>query len=95
MTEWMSVLDIAETIAKLHPNEVKIDHLANPRVELESHYYNVKHTGLVELGLQPHLLSDTLLTSLYDIADKWKHRADVTSMQPTVQWRLPSRRSAR
>jgi UDP-sulfoquinovose synthase len=87
MTEWMSVLQIAETVAELHPNEVKIDYLANPRVEMESHYYNVKHTGLVELGLKPHLLSETLLSSLYDIADLWKHRADVSAMRPTVHWR--------
>jgi len=87
MTEWFSVQQLAETVAELHPNEVKIDHLLNPRVEAESHYYNVKHTGLVELGLQPHLLSDTLLTSLYEIADRWKHRADLSAMLPMVQWR--------
>jgi UDP-sulfoquinovose synthase len=87
MTEWMSVLQIAETVAALHPNEVKIDHLTNPRVEAESHYYHVTHTGLVDLGLEPHLLSETLLSSLYDIADQWKHRADVQAMQPAVDWR--------
>ena len=87
MTEWMSVLQIAETVADLHANEIKIDYLANPRVELEEHYYNVNHTGLVDLGLKPHLLSETLLSSLYDIADQWKHRADVLAMRPTVQWR--------
>ena len=43
--------------------------------------------GLVDLGLKPHLLSETLLSSLYDIADQWKHRADVLAMRPTVQWR--------
>ena len=37
----------------------------------------VTHTGLVGLGLEPHLLSDTLLTSLYAIADRWKGRADL------------------
>src|SRR5262249_34119587 len=95
MTEWMSVLDIAETIAKLHPNEVKIDHLANPRVELESHYYNVKHTGLVELGLQPYLLSDPFPPSWSDIAEKGRPRADVPPMHRRVQWRFPGRRSAR
>jgi UDP-sulfoquinovose synthase len=87
MTEWFSVRQLAETVAELHPNDVKIDHLVNPRVEAESHYYNVKHTGLVELGLRPHLLSDTLLNSLYETADRWKHRADLSAMRPMVQWR--------
>ena len=87
MTESMSVLEIAKVVADLHPSGVNIDHLSNPRVEQEQHYYKVKHTGLVSLGLQPHLLSDTLLTSLYAIADKYKHRADLEAMVPTIDWR--------
>jgi UDP-sulfoquinovose synthase len=87
MTESMSVLDIAKVVADLHPDDVTIDYLANPRVELESHYYNVVHTGLVDLGLRPHLLSETLLTSLYGIADRYKHRADLESLRPKVNWR--------
>src|SRR6185437_13944876 len=67
MTEAMSVLDIAKLVADLHPDAVAVEHLSNPRVEAESHYYKVAHTGLVDLGLQPHLLSDTLLTSLYQV----------------------------
>jgi UDP-sulfoquinovose synthase len=87
MTETMSVLDIAKLVADLHPLGVEIDHLTNPRVEQEQHYYRVTHSGLVDLGLDPHLLSDTLLTSLYAIADRWKHRVDVDAMQPKVTWR--------
>jgi UDP-sulfoquinovose synthase len=88
MTESMSVLDIAKLVSDLHPNGVAIEHLDNPRVEQEQHYYKVKHTGLVGLGLQPHLLSDTLLTSLYAIADRYKHRADLDAMRPSVNWRV-------
>ena len=40
----------------------------NPRVELEEHYYNAKHSKLTELGLQPHLLSDNLIDSLLKFA---------------------------
>jgi UDP-sulfoquinovose synthase len=89
MTETMSVLEIAKIVADLHPNGVDIQHLTNPRVEQEQHYYKVTHTGLVGLGLQPHLLSDTLLTSLYAIAEKWKHRADLDALKPAVTWRGP------
>jgi UDP-sulfoquinovose synthase len=87
ITEWMSVAEIAKLVADLHPNSVTVENLPNPRVEAEGHYYNVKHTGLTELGLQPHLLSDTLLTSLYEIADTYKHRADLEAMRPRVTWR--------
>jgi UDP-sulfoquinovose synthase len=87
MTESMSVLDIAKLVADLHPDAVRVEHLDNPRVEAESHYYKVTHTGLMELGLRPHLLSDTLLTSLYAVADRWKHRADPAALRPSVRWR--------
>jgi UDP-sulfoquinovose synthase len=89
MTESMSVLDIAKLVADLHPNAVDVAHLDNPRVEAESHYYKVTHTGLVELGLSPHLLSDTLLTSLYAVADRYKDRVDLSALRPTVRWRSP------
>jgi UDP-sulfoquinovose synthase len=90
MTEAMCVLDIAKLVADLHPNAVAVEHLDNPRVEAESHYYKVTHTGLVDLGLRPHLLSDTLLTSLYSIADRYKHRVDPAALRPAVRWRSTS-----
>src|ERR1700759_2825235 len=65
ITESMSVAEIAKTVANLSPKPVEVEHLANPRVEEVSHYYNVVHTGLPSLGLRPHLLSDTLLKSLF------------------------------
>jgi UDP-sulfoquinovose synthase len=87
MTESMSVSDIAKTIATSFPGEATIENLANPRVELEGHYYNVAHTGLVGLGLEPHLLSDTLIGSLFDVAKRYAHRVDTRVMQPGVDWR--------
>jgi UDP-sulfoquinovose synthase len=94
MTESMSVLEIAKLVADLHPNAVQVEHLDNPRVEAESHYYKATHTGLVGLGLQPHLLSDTLLTSLYAVADRWKHRVDPAALRPSVRWRAAAHANA-
>ncbi len=87
MTESMSVADMAKTVAASYPGEVDVEYLDNPRVEQHEHYYNVVHTGLVELGLQPHLLSDTLISSLFDLAERHKHRVDLAAMRPTVNWR--------
>jgi UDP-sulfoquinovose synthase len=92
MTESMSVSDIAKLVADLHPNTVAVEHLDNPRVEAEAHYYKVTHSSLTQLGLTPHLLSDTLLTSLYRIADRYKHRADLAALRPSVDWRRPTQR---
>jgi UDP-sulfoquinovose synthase len=90
MTQTMSVGQIAETIAAASPEAVTIEQLENPRVELEDHYYNVVHSGLAELGLQPHLLSDTLIESLFEITKRYAHRVRLEAMLPTVQWRKTS-----
>jgi UDP-sulfoquinovose synthase len=87
MTQSLSVAQMAETIAKVSPGAVQIEHLDNPRVELENHHYNVVHSGLVELGLEPHLLSDTLIESLLEITKRYAHRVRPEAMVPTVQWR--------
>jgi hypothetical protein len=44
---------------------------------------------LIDLGLQPHLLSDSLIDSLMNIAIKYRDRADASLMLPQVNWREP------
>ena len=90
ITEWMSVKQIAETIKAASPEDVHIDYLPNPRVELADHYYNVTHTKLIELGLQPHLLSDTLIESLFEVTKRYAHRVRPEALLPTVKWRTPT-----
>jgi UDP-sulfoquinovose synthase len=87
LTQTMSVLQIAETIAAAFAEPVTISMLDNPRVELEEHYYNVVYTGLAELGLQAHVLSDTLIESLVSITQRYAHRARPEAMVPTIRWR--------
>ncbi len=87
MTQSLSIAAMAETIARVSPEKVTIEHLANPRVEEESHHYNVVHSGLVELGLDPHLLSDTLIESLFGITKRFAHRVRPEAMIPTIDWR--------
>ena len=86
MTESKSVRQIADVVSAQFPGPVQIEHLTNPRIELQEHYYNVKHTGLVELGLDPHLLSDVLIESMFPIVEQNKHRVDTEKLYPTVQW---------
>ena len=66
---------------------MQIDHLADPRVEAEEHYYNAKHSNLIELGLKPHLLSNSLLDSLINIAIRYRDQIDASLFLPQVNWR--------
>ena len=89
-TEQFSVLELAKMVQsaarKLDMN-VTIEHLTGPRVESEEHYYNAKHSRLIDLGLQPHYLSDSLLDSLMNIAIRYHERIDTSLFLPQVQWR--------
>ena len=90
MTQSFPVGELAKTIAEAFPGEVVIENLENPRVELEHHYYNPIHTSLPELGLQPHLLSDTLVESMFDLVARHSDRVNLAALRPTVQWRQVS-----
>jgi len=89
-TEQFTVLQLAhmvQDVAKRMGLTVAIDHLPDPRVELEEHYYNAKHSRLTDLGLKPHLLSDSLLDSLLNISVQYRDRVDTSLFMPQVNWR--------
>ncbi|MCD7457730.1 UDP-sulfoquinovose synthase, chloroplastic [Datura stramonium] len=89
-TEQFSVNELAALVTKAGEKlglEVKTISVPNPRVEAEEHYYSAKHTKLIELGLQPHLLSDSLLDSLLNFAVQYKDRIDTKQIMPSVSWK--------
>jgi UDP-sulfoquinovose synthase len=86
-TEQLSVRQIAERVAAVHPGPCEIVEIDNPRVELENHYYNAAHTRLLDLGLTPHYIDDGLITSLLAIARRHRDRVNPAAMLPTVNWR--------
>ncbi|HWY58597.1 MAG TPA: NAD-dependent epimerase/dehydratase family protein [Terriglobales bacterium] len=91
-TEQFSVLDLARMVQTAGEElglTIEVDHISDPRVEAEEHYYNAKHSKLIELGLKPHLLSDSLLDSLMNVALKYRDRIDTAVMMPRVNWRQP------
>jgi UDP-sulfoquinovose synthase len=90
ITEQLSVKQIAETIQGASPEQVTVEYLDNPRVELAEHYFKVTHTKLLDLGLQPHLLSDTLIESLFEITKRYAHRVRPEALLPTINWRKPT-----
>jgi UDP-sulfoquinovose synthase len=90
ITEWFSVNGLAELVTRVG-NEMGLNvttaPIENPRVELEQHYYNVKHTKLLDLGLQPHLLNDDVLRHLIQVAVDNRDRINPNQILPTVSWR--------
>jgi UDP-sulfoquinovose synthase len=88
-TETFSVLGLAEMVKREGDKlglAVQIQHLENPRVEAEQHYYNAAHRKLIELGLTPHLLSDVLLDSMLLGVRGYAHRVKRDIILPRVRW---------
>ena len=48
------------------------------------------HKALIDLGLEPHLLSETLIESLFSITKRYASRVRVEALRPTVDWRRPA-----
>jgi len=90
-TEQFSVLELAKLIKEVSRDldlDVQIDHLPDPRVEAEAHYYNARHSKLADLGLEPHLLSEALVNSLINVAIRYRDRIDPAMFAPQVNWRV-------
>jgi UDP-sulfoquinovose synthase len=87
-TESYSVREMAQMVKKVCPTRVDIaEGLANPRVENEEHYFHAANTKLLDLGLQPHLLTDEVISEILDLVERHRSRVDVRAIAPTVQWR--------
>lgn len=89
-TECFTVNELAEqvkTAGKRVGLDVKIDHVQNPRVEAEEHYYNPVHSGLLELGLKPHYLDVDVLAIMLEKILPYKSAIDIAKIRPRVKWR--------
>lgn len=89
-TESFSIMQLAETVqaaGNAHGLKVEIGHYPNPRVEQEEHYYNAKHSKLIDLGLKPLLLNDVLIDQMIGHIEKVKDRISPNLIAPRVKWR--------
>jgi UDP-sulfoquinovose synthase len=93
-TEQFSVSELADRVhaaRKAHGLDTKIEHLPNPRTEMENHYYNARHQRLLDLGLVPHRLEDSLIDRVIGMVERYKKRIKPELFDPRVDWRLGGR----
>lgn len=89
-TEQFNVLELAQAVKAAGEElgmPVVIHNLPNPRVERESHYYNAAHTKLLDLGLKPHYLNETLIDSMFEVVQQHRSRIKEELVMPGVDWR--------
>jgi UDP-sulfoquinovose synthase len=87
-TESFSVRDMADMVKQASSRPVEIaTGQANPRVEHEEHYFHAANTKLLDLGLEPHLLTKEVISGMLDLVERHRGRVDRNAIEPTVQWR--------
>jgi UDP-sulfoquinovose synthase len=88
-TEQFSVIELAERVKAAGEHlgwKVSIAHTDNPRKELEEHYYNAQHSKLIELGLEPRLLSEELIDTMLTRIARQRDRIDPATFVQNVRW---------
>jgi UDP-sulfoquinovose synthase len=87
--ETFSVNELAERVQQVGKQlgmNVQISSLENPRKEAEEHYYNPSHTGLLELGQEPHLLTEEVLAQMLEMVLRFKDNIDAHKIFRKVKW---------
>jgi UDP-sulfoquinovose synthase len=88
-TEKFNILQLAELVqqqARALGLPVEVQHLPNPRIEAEQHYYNPIAQKLLGLGLQPRLLSEELIDTMLSAIQQYKDRIRQETILPRIQW---------
>ncbi len=88
-TEVFSVNELAERVQRAGASlglKVEVQHLKNPRIEADEHYYNPAHTGLLDLGLKPNLLSDDVLARQMEFILRHKNAIREDCVFRNVKW---------
>lgn len=87
--ETFTVNELAERVQSVGNGlglDVQIKAIENPRKEKEEHYYNPKHVGLLELGLNPHFLSDEVLAEMFEQVCKHADRIHAHKVFQGTKW---------
>jgi len=88
-TEQFSVNDLAGKVSEAAKRAgviVRVNHIDNPRVEQEDHYYNAKHSKLVDLGLEPNMLTDAALDRMFATVRANCGHVNADAFTPRVKW---------
>ncbi|MFN4310055.1 MAG: NAD-dependent epimerase/dehydratase family protein [Ferrovibrio sp.] len=88
-TERFSVNQLAERVKLVGDRmglSVQIQSVENPRKEAEEHYYNPVHSGLLDLGLKPHFLTDDVMAAMLERIHQHRDAIDIRKILPRVRW---------
>lgn len=87
--ETFSANELAEKVQRVgeaRGHEVNIDHLENPRKEKEIHYYNPVYQGLVDIGVEPHFLTDEVIDGIFQVVEQYRDNVRKDVIFRGIKW---------
>ncbi len=87
--ETFSVNELAEMtqrVGTLLGYNVKINHLDNPRKELEEHYYNPMYQGLKDMGVKPNYLTEDVMISMFRLVEQYRNNIRKDVIFKGIRW---------
>jgi len=83
-TEMFDVMNLAKLISSR--TGAKINCVPNPRKEDSSNEFRIKNTGLLNLGLNPTLLSEGILSEIQEIVWRFQSNCDRSKIPSQSSW---------
>jgi UDP-sulfoquinovose synthase len=87
--ETFSVNELADMTQRVGNSlgfDVQIKNIENPRKEAEEHYYNPSYQGLIDIGVQPHYLTDEVLKGMFRVVEKYKDNIRKDVIFKGIKW---------
>lgn len=87
--ETFSANELAEMVKRVGDrlgHRVQIDHIENPRKEAEDHYYNPAYQGLIEIGVEPHYLTDEVMEGMFRVVERYRGNIRKDVIFRGVKW---------
>ncbi|MGR4068055.1 NAD-dependent epimerase/dehydratase family protein [Billgrantia sp. C5P2] len=87
--ETFSVKELAELTQKVGEKlgyGIEIKSIDNPRKEAEEHYYNPTYQGLINIGVEPHYLTEEVMEQMIRVADRHKENIRNDVIFRGVRW---------
>ncbi|ADC61186.1 NAD-dependent epimerase/dehydratase family protein [Allochromatium vinosum] len=87
--ETFSVNELAELTQRVGRKlgyDVTIKNIENPRKEAEEHYYNPTYQGLIDLGVEPHYLTEEVMESMFRVVAGYKDNIRQDVIFRGVKW---------
>lgn len=87
--ETFSVNQLAEIVHRVGCKlgyDVKVNNIENPRKEAEEHYYNPTYQGLIGIGVEPHYLTDDVVSGMIGLVAKYKNNIRKDVIFKGVKW---------